>query len=98
MVVEKRLPRIGPDHCRFDRTLRGATYVGAKRSTLGRASENTVPVVPSAHRLGRRLALEPKAVQSGIGVAAPMHVSCCMPLGRPEVSSAGAVPLTPGLV
>src|SRR4029453_14957114 len=97
MGVESRLPSVGPDHCRFDRTLLGATKLLAKRLTLGAASENTVPVVPSAHLSGMLPPIEPNAVQAGVGVAAPMHVICWTPLGRPVLSSADAIWLMAGV-
>src|SRR5690348_6585938 len=78
-----RLERTGPFHCRLPRTLRGALKSFANRVTLGALLENTLPVVPSAQVEGMLDGSSAQAVQSGTGVAAPMHASCCTAPARP---------------
>ena len=74
--AENRFFRTGPLHCRLDLTLFGAVKSSEKKLTFGAALENTVPVVPSAHRDGMDDVLDAYASQSGTGAAAPIHVSC----------------------
>jgi len=68
--------------------LRGDAYAGSKSVTFGTLLANTVPVVPSAHWVGTEPGSDAYALQFGIGVAAPVHVSCYVPLGKPVLAMA----------
>src|SRR5215510_183877 len=86
--VRKRLSRIAPPHCRFERSARGDSNRLSKSVTFGAPLANGVLAAPFKHSVGMAPMFPRYVVQSGVGAAAPTHINCCTPLGKPVLSSA----------
>src|SRR5215510_10250824 len=84
--VRKRLSSIAPPHCRFERSARGDSKCLSNSVTLGAPLANGVLAAPFKHSVGMAPMFPRYVVQSGVGAAAPTHMSCCTPLGNPVLS------------